>query len=146
MAQEAHALKGLCGNLAMKPLSRLFSQLEVAARSQQAQAAARILAQIQKATREAEVDLALLQSGTESRPDSGAEVQNKMEILPTLERLLTAAQHNEYDQTALDVLLRQAQSGSQSVQNIAEAFNNFDFGAAVQLLSDLRDRLSNEEE
>lgn len=139
--QLAHALNGLCGNLAIQKLPPLLQQLERAAKAQN-EAECRELIQdyaikfqtlVQAIT---ELGASALRNQAEPLQASTCDVQQPIDELIT--KLIQAAQRNECAESSI-LLLAQHCSSSQRelVDQIEQAFDDFEFDQALALLDQL---------
>lgn len=134
LQERVHALKGLCGNLALETLADLSAQLERIARQGQVAQGRDIIAALQ-------LQMDALERWLEGQDDEqsvNAEQQagsDRDECLALLRRLQKAASANECDDQALNALTTCcAGVAGPAVDGIVEAFNEFDFVVASRLI------------
>ncbi|MBT1062484.1 PAS domain S-box protein [Bowmanella sp. Y26] len=134
LLERVHALKGLCGNLALETLADLSMQLERQARQGQ-------LMQSESVIQALQIQMNALENWLSEQSEmqiTDAEQQlvaDRGECLDILLRLQKAAAANEFDDQALnDLTARCGGASGPLMEAIVEAFNEFDFVAASQLL------------
>lgn len=142
IAQKAHGLKGLSGNLALPILHELFTTLE---RNCSQQNSHECEITIQKIKQELTMVAASLSNSAtqvaekKNTPDTKITKQILLQMLETLEQ---HASHNKFDDELLDTLATVDLVGNQQIHAIISAFNNFEFEQALTMLQDLRTHLT----
>ncbi len=139
ISEKAHALKGLCGNLALPLLSRGFADLERSARQnhperwgEQLQHLAQLLQQFNEELSNTAVPESAGSTDTVASPLS------HQELMALLQASLKAAAANELAEEEMSLAIA-GSSGAfgRQMSEAAEAFNDFDFERAQQLLQTL---------
>ncbi|WP_102798200.1 MHYT domain-containing protein [Bowmanella denitrificans] len=144
LAERAHSLKGLCGNLALIQLADLFSQVERGARQTQDLQWQPLYTDLRDGIAGVASWLGERQSNPEDQSASVAKADSHA-CMALLVRLQTAAQANELDDEALELLSGYcANMADQDLDAIVDAFNDFDFAVANNLLEQLMATLSKE--
>lgn len=146
--QEAHRSRGVAANLAITGLVEPLSLLETAARNRRLDDCLTAVDQLAKRLPRFGAELANLLRQTQApsvQPDSDSPQLFDGPLLQrTLLSLLEAAQHNELDDQALATIQQFLHSSyAESITQIVDALNNFDFTVAVSLLESLLRKLEN---
>ena len=141
LRQLAHALNGLCGNLAIVQLPPLLQQLEQAAKNQnETECTSLITAYGLKFQTlvQAITELGATALRNQCPTQLISEDVLHQPITEQVNKLIQAAQHNEYDEQSL-LLLSQHCTASQRqwVEQIEQAFDDFEFEQALALLNQL---------
>lgn len=140
--QLAHAIKGVAANLALEQLSKLSAELEQAARQQQTERAAQLLAQIvaiwpdhQRACQQ----LAL------QATDVAAERLQRLDdatLTAVLTSLQQALQQHELDDNVLEQLERYSGAHEAMILALLDAVNDFDFSRALTITKQLQQQIT----
>jgi hypothetical protein len=147
LASQAHSTKGVAANLAIDGLVQPLAALERAARKHDAAACASAVDSLAQRLPHFGAELATLLRHTQpvvEKPNAPV-VDDAPAFRNALLRLQQAATANEWDDAALAELRRtQPERYSNAVSRIEDAFHNFDFAVALnilqQLLRELDDR------
>ena len=138
----AHAIKGVSANLALELLSKLSSELEQAARQQQAERCARLIQELQLSWPQYQTlyQRLLQQHST----DSGTQTTtlDVAKLTEMLARLMQALSQHELDDDALDVLSRYQGKWQEQIVSLLDAVNDFDFSLALERLHRLQHNLT----
>ena len=141
LAQAAHSLLGVSGNLAISTLQPVFSQLEKAAKSQQFQDCCNCLSSVSTLTRQLRNELTRLTRDAGATAENPPVLTDLSGLREVVEKLIQAAEHNACDDGALSLLLGQAQLlGVDTVHHLEDAFNNFEFAEALEILQHIHHR------
>ncbi len=145
---HAHALKGVSGNLALSALYRLFARMEQSAGRQDASAVRALMADIREAITQFSQKLADMQEHFDNEPPETTTTPAEPGRLHELtEQLIARAQLNECDQATVNALLKNSDADrSILAEQIARAFNDFEFSEALTLLQRFKADLPNGEE
>ena len=140
--QLAHAIKGVAANLALEQLSKLSAELEQAARQQQTERAAQLLAQMvaiwpdhQRACQQ----LAL------QATDVAAERLQRLDdatLTAVLTSLQQALQQHELDDNVLEQLERYSGAHEAMILAVLDAVNDFDFSRALAITKQLQQQIT----
>jgi PAS domain S-box-containing protein len=135
LTQRAHGARGVAANLAISGLVEPLSQLEQAARRGEKGACVDALEKLARCLPQFGAELARHLQRIPTPVDDSAPAGNPHDLERTLRALRNAAAVNECDDEALEELPKScAPSQAQWAQQVAEAFNNFDFALALKLL------------
>ena len=141
LEQLLHGLKGASGNLALPCLTGLAAELEQHARDSNVDACRSLLPTLHEALQQlssAIADLARQQPGIEIAPPA----VGQQHLQQVLMRLREAAAANSIDDDALSHLARMTGClDSMQVQAVHQAFSNFDFVLATNLLKQIETEL-----
>ncbi|MDY6919978.1 MAG: MHYT domain-containing protein [Pseudomonadota bacterium] len=143
LAAVAHRLKGSTANLALVDLEGCCRQLETAARQQQAEPCHRQLRTLQALSRQLQADLDTYPpaSGQKPAPAPMAAVDSAA-LRGAVARLIQASRRNRCDDQALRLVLTQGDAlGRRTLEQLEEAFANFEFMAALTTLQEIHHHL-----
>lgn len=153
LAAEAHAARGVAANLAITGLLQPLTALEQAASAQQPDACTNAISSLARCLPHFGAELALLlrQQAPAGKDDKDGKDDNDKDHVKTadlanvkaaLQRLQHAAANNQWDDEALLALQQHhPQSHADQVERIVEAFNDFEFTAALPILEQLLQEL-----
>ena len=143
LAQAAHRVRGVSGNLAITTLQPVFSQLEKAATSKHFQDCCNCLSSISTLSQQLRLELQRLQQGIAPKPLKPAAKVDATGVQQAVIKLIQAAERNACDDAALSLLLEQSQwIGPDTAQKLEDALNNFEFAAALATLQQIQTQLS----
>jgi len=134
--EKAHTLKGLCGNLSLPLLAAGFAALERSARQHQPEAWGEQLSSLSLLMEHFNDELAGMAASVVPGQESPPVVElQRDEIIVLLEHCLTAAVANELAEDALfQVISASTGAFGRQMDEVAEAFNDFDFSRAREIL------------
>ena len=143
LAQAAHSLLGVSGNLAVATLQPVFSQLEKAAKSKHFQDCCNGLSTVSTLSQQLAAELARLQKSRDSLAVEAQADTDFEQLEAAVSKLILASERNACDDAALALLVGQAQVfGADTVQQLEDAFNNFEFAAALETLRNIHQSFS----
>ncbi|MEH8016455.1 ATP-binding protein [Rheinheimera muenzenbergensis] len=140
--QLAHAIKGVAANLALEQLSKLSAELEQAARQQQTERAAQLLAQIvaiwpdhQRACQQLALQATNVAAERLQRLDDAT-------LTAVLTSLQQALQQHELDDNVLEQLERYSGAHEAMILAVLDAVNDFDFSRALAITKQLQQQIT----
>ena len=144
IVNEAHALSGLSGNLALMHLHDHFASLEKYARNEKYSDIRKCFEKIQRTTSDLRSSLKKLaeKKGERDICDTISSPAS-IDLLPVIEKLMISAKKNEIDDDSLDTLSAvKDQALSDFCDRVAGAFNDFEFDLAISVLEELKAKLA----
>ena len=133
----AHAIKGVAANLALEQLTKLSAELEQAARQQQAERAAELLAQLVAIWPD---HLAACQQLAQQAANVATKRLQRLDE-PALAAVLTTLQHalqqHELEDSTLKQLERYSGAHEAMILTLLDAVNDFDFASALAVTEQL---------
>ncbi|MEE2729853.1 MAG: MHYT domain-containing protein [Pseudomonadota bacterium] len=143
LAQAAHSLLGVSGNLAIATLPPVFSQLEKAAKAKRFQECCNNLSSVSTLSRQLRSELQRLQQSRSASEATTCGNADLADLQSAVGKLIQASERNACDDAALALLVGQSELlGVETIQQLEEAFNNFEFAAALETLHQLHQRVN----
>lgn len=142
IAQLSHSQVGVCGNLALPILSKSFTKLETASKQKDLEKCHELADAIKDQLESLVESLTAIKNVHTKTIENSSHSLSSDELLSVIERLKILAGKNELDEALLATLNNAAQDSHNIVERITNAFDNFDFELAAELLHELEQSLN----
>ncbi|WP_416305441.1 MHYT domain-containing protein [Neptunicella sp. SCSIO 80796] len=140
IAQQAHAIKGQCGNLGLTQTADLLQRLESAANQQQQDICDDIIDELTQHMPSVINEIEQFIQPASAQHTHEAPSVDRQELTAVIDRLVQAAKRNEMDENAMQQLIQCLQNNhNKMLEKIENAFDDFEFEQAINLLNELRD-------